>query len=102
MLRDEDFRGPARTVVMPASSSGGTEPLHVPAPKIGDEVVYLERSAVGVPITYKAQVANVHERAHTPPVLDLACTDGRGRTFARTKVPHESTPGWPVAWKTRP
>ena len=81
---------------MSAPSSG-----EIAVPRIGDEVVYLERSAVGSPITYKAQVACVHVRAHTPPVLDLACVDGRGRTFARTRVSHESTPGWPVAWKER-
>jgi hypothetical protein len=79
-----------------AESSG-----EIYVPRIGDEVVYLERSAVGSPLTYKAQVADVHVRPHTPPVLDLACVDGRGRAFARTRVSHESTPGWPVAWKPK-
>lgn len=68
-------------------------------PQVGDEVVYLERGSWGGPTSYKAQVVAAHARTVTPPVLDLVCIDRRGRSFARTRVEHESVPGAVVAWR---
>lgn len=72
----------------------------IPVLKVGDEVLYLERGSWGGPTSYKATVVVAHARPFTPPVLDLVCIDSRGRTFARTRVPHESAPGAPACWKT--
>lgn len=86
------------------SSTDAQEPPHrlaIAALRTGAEVVYLERCPIGAPVEHKAQVVVVHLRAHTPPLLDLVCVDRLGRVFARTRVPHESTPGAQAAWRLR-
>lgn len=68
-------------------------------PAIGDRVDYIERGSYSGAVQYQALVAAVRPRVHHFPLLDLACTDRLGRTFARTRVEHASHPTAPAVWR---